>query len=115
MQKLKGLRQQQVQPQQSKTMITKIPFPQEDIPGKKARLDQGLTAFTTRTSTELGKYKKGQEWNSDMGRLKILDVKYYPSGSKHPQHDFLTEKQKDQIYKLGPFEVLEIKLANKSK
>lgn len=64
-----------------------VSFPTWEIPGLRRQLAERGFFFSTRISAEVGKYKRGQIWNSAIGLLFVVisfhydrleEVPYYP-------------------------------------
>ena len=79
-------------------------FPKNELRAYRLRMALGLPTYTTRVSSERGKYFVGQIVDSPLGKLRIEEVRAYNSWDKHPFHNELTSAQKAQI--LGAFEVI---------
>lgn len=76
-----------------------ITFPEDEYNSYKERLDNNLVIYTTRVSSEVGKYKLGCLYDSVFGSLKVVDFKHYDSLDDHPFLNELTDAQKCEIDK----------------
>ena len=84
-------------------------FPKNEWYKYRLRLAQGLPSYTTRVSSEQGKYKVGDVHSSPFGLIHIDEVRSYKQGvEKHPFYNELTNYQKGQI--LGNFDVIKFSL-----
>ena len=89
---------------------TTIEFPKSEIKALKQRLDSNLSIYTTRTSSEFGRYAEGEIYrNPILGNLKVVNITQIDHISKHP---FISELNKTQINVLsryGKMELIELK------
>ncbi len=64
------------------------------------RLNDNKVIYTTRVSSEVGKYKMGVTYKSDFGDLKVIFLKHYRVLKDHPFYD---ELNNDQIYEIKKY------------
>lgn len=76
-----------------------ISFPVEELEELKKRLDDNKEIYTTRVSSEVGKYKLDAEYESPFGKLKVASLEHFEDIKNHPFINELTEKQKEEINK----------------
>lgn len=76
-----------------------ISFPIEELDDLKKRLDDNKDIYTTRVSNEVGKYKLHEEYESPLGRLKVISLEHFEDINDHPFINELNEKQKKEIIK----------------
>lgn len=76
-----------------------ISFPVDELEDLKCRLDNNQIIYTTRVSSEVGKYKLDGEYESHLGKLKVVSFEHFDDIKDHPFIAELTVKQKDEINK----------------
>ncbi|MDE6292786.1 MAG: hypothetical protein K2L98_03810 [Bacilli bacterium] len=74
-----------------------ISFPVDELKDLKKRLDDKKEIYTTRVSSEVGKYKLNEEYDSPLGKLKVISLEHFENIDDHPFIDELNEKQKNEI------------------
>lgn len=72
-------------------------FPVAELAELRARLQAGKTIFTTRVSSEAGKYQIGQLHDSDLGLLQVIGLQHFTHLDDHPFLSELTPEQKQEI------------------
>lgn len=87
-----------------------IGFPQSETKSLLEKLSNGKSIFTTRTSSEKGKYKTGDSLYSPSldTSLKVISVKEFDDIKKHPFLKELTDDQLDEIAD-NEYDVVELK------
>ena len=89
-----------------------ISFPEDEHASLLKRISGGLTIVTTRVSTEMGKYKIGSYFKTNLEKgmtLEVVDSKQYSDIARHPYLKELTDSQKELISKHGKFDVIILK------
>ena len=74
-----------------------ISFPQKEWPAYSKLLNEGLPIYTTRVQAEVGRYRVGKVYRSQLGRLKVVDIMCLHSLDEHPFVSELTAYQKGVI------------------
>ncbi len=74
-----------------------ISFPKNEYEDYMARLRNNKVIYTTRVSSEVGKYKIGIVYQSDFGNLKVVCLKHYEKLCHHPFYNELTQNQIREI------------------
>lgn len=76
-----------------------IVFPKKEYDDYIKRLTNNKVIYTTRVSSEMGKYKMNGIYKSDFGDLKVVFLKHYSKLSNHPFYNELNENQICEINK----------------
>lgn len=74
-----------------------INFPDNEYDSYKERLDDGKIIYTTRVSSEVGKYEMNQIYESCFGNLKVVYFEHFKSLDEHPFLNELTDEQVSEI------------------
>lgn len=74
-----------------------IDFPKFEYEAYRQRLNKNRIIYTTRVSSEVGKYKIHQIYNSCFGKLKVIYFKHFVDIEKHPFYNELNEQQLNEI------------------
>lgn len=74
-----------------------IDFPSNEYNSYKKRLNRNKIIYTTRVSSEVGKYEKDKIYNSVFGKLKVVYFKHFTNLSEHPFYEELTKEQLEEI------------------
>lgn len=77
-----------------------IDFPESEYKNYRKRLNENKVIYTTRVSTEVGKYQKGKIYNSCFGKLKVIYFNHFKTIKEHP---FYRELSKQQINEINSF------------
>ena len=86
-----------------------IEFPKSEVLSLKKRLDSNLSIYTTRTSSELGKYAKDEIYkNPILGDLKVVNIIQVDDISKHPFINELNKTQINVLARYGKMELIEL-------
>ena len=80
-----------------KIAAERIGFPSSEHAALRKRLDAGKMIYTTRISSERGKYRRGQLLTSPLGALKVRSVRKIKGIQRHPFRAELTAGQRKQI------------------
>jgi len=75
-------------------------FPVNELPDLRSRLADGKSIFTTRVSSEAGKYQVGQIHDSELGALRVISLQHFAQLSEHP---FIAELTSDQTSEITRF------------
>ena len=72
-------------------------FPVDELPDLHSRLEDGKSIFTTRVSSEAGKYQVGQTHDSELGTLQVISLQHFARFDEHPFIADLTSAQAAEI------------------
>lgn len=76
-----------------------IDFPKCEYEAYLKRLNAGKVIYTTRVSSEVGKYSLGSIYSSPFGMLKVVSLIHFKNLDSHPFLEELTPSQKEEIEK----------------
>lgn len=76
-----------------------IDFPKEEYKKYLDRINENKIIYTTRVSSEVGKYKLNNIYNSPFGKLRVIEVKHFNLIEEHPFFEELNNNQKEEIRK----------------
>lgn len=76
-----------------------IDFPKEEYEQYLKRINDNKIIYTTRVSSEAGKYKINNIYSSIFGNLKVIYLKHFNLLEEHPFINELSVIQKEEIKK----------------
>lgn len=81
----------------SNEKIYYIDFPKSEYVAYQERLFNGEMIYTTRVSSEVGKYEINKIYDSYFGKLKVVYFEHFDDINKHPFYNELTKEQLKEI------------------
>lgn len=81
----------------SSDVVGYINFPECEYESYQKRIYNNEVIYTTRVSSEVGKYKENKKYDSYFGKLKVISVEHFDNISEHPFYSELNEKQINEI------------------
>ncbi|MFW6015360.1 MAG: hypothetical protein ACOCRK_02920 [bacterium] len=86
-----------------------ISFPKEEHESLVNRLNKNKPIYTTRVSTEMGKYKACKKYISPWGdKLKVIKIDRYNNIENHPFYNELSQDQIKLISNYDSFELIKL-------